>query len=95
MAAAPVAAVAQPIPDWSIQQDCPGDKQCTDGEVGARNFLTDNTWQPATPRRRADCLAWEAQFHNRYWPELSAGERYMNLFSCVDGKIIPRTFQWR
>ena len=90
MAAVPV---AQPIPSWSIQQDCQGDKQCTDGEVGARNFLADKTWQDANPQRRADCLAWEAKFHNRYSPELIAGERYMNLHALMARS--PQTFQFR
>jgi hypothetical protein len=91
--ALPVAASAQQMPNWPIEELCGGDERCRSREVGSRDLLAD-WWKDATPQKRTDCLAWEAEFFRRYGPEVSASLRYTNLASCVDGMIDPRAFPW-
>lgn len=94
LTALPVAASAPQMPNWPIEKLCRGDSRCDSREVGSRDLLAD-WWKEATPQRRTDCLAWEAEFYRRYWPEGIAGMRYTNLASCVDGMIDPSSFHWK
>jgi hypothetical protein len=94
LTAIPIAASAQQMPNWPIEELCSGDERCRSREVGSRDLLED-WWKEATPQKRKECLAWEAGFfRRRYGPERSGGLRYTNLASCVDGMIDPRAFPW-
>jgi hypothetical protein len=95
LAAIPVTASAQQLPNWPIERLCGGDRQCDSREVASRHDLNDQMWQKATPQRRADCLEWEAEFFRRYWPEDVASKRYSNLEMCIlDPTLTIKTFPW-
>src|SRR5690348_3552182 len=57
------------IAQLAIERLCRGDRRCDTDEVASHNVLTDQMWPKATAQRRSDCMAWEAEFFRRYWPE--------------------------
>jgi hypothetical protein len=82
LVALPLAAHAQPLPDWSIDRLCQDNQECIFRNVSARNFLRDKTWRQAGAQRRAECAAMCTQPLGRPAGFLGRQESAAQLFGC-------------